>query len=184
LSKEPNVAKPKRERPPPQYSDPTPERLAHAAGDLHDNWKEAIAQGRRPPPVRLVTMRDHPLERMLARKQINQRQFDAGQKLRGCWERAAGSGKIASIDWQAIFASDPATRLGGFRTGLDALRIWQAIQHLGRIQSSLVIAVACEGYTLQEVAPDFGRHPAGYGLQVVGFQFGKHLTKLADLWGL
>jgi hypothetical protein len=176
--------KPRRETPPPEFSNPTPERVAHAGTDLHDNWKEAIAQGRRPPPIRLITLRDHPLERMLARRQINQRQFDAADKLRSCWERVAGSGKLASIDWQAIFATDPTTRLGGFRVGLDALRIWQAVQHLGRIQSSLVIAVACEGYTLAEIAPDFGRRAAGYGLQVVEFQFGKHLTKLADFWGL
>ena len=112
------MAKSRRERStPPQYSDPTPQRLAHAGSDLHDNWKEAIAGGRRPPPVRLVTMRDHPLERMLARRQIDQRQFDAGDKLRTHYERIGGSGKIASIDWEAIFAADPTTRLGGYRIG-------------------------------------------------------------------
>lgn len=178
------MAKPKRERPPPQYSDPTPQRLAHAGADLHDNWKEAVAQGRRPPPVRLVTMRDHPLERMLARRQIDQRQYDAGNKLRTHYERIGGAGKMGSIDWEAIFAADPTNRLGGYRIGHDHKAFWNAIDLLGHIPAALVVSVVCEARTLESVAPDFGRHPTGYGLAVVGFQMGKHLSKLAHFWGL
>ena len=178
------MAKPKRERPPPEYSDPTPQRLAHAGSDIHDSWKDAVAQGQRPPPIRIITIRDHPLERMLARKAITQSQFDAGDKLRGYYERMLGRGRIGSIDWEAIYASDPSTRYGGFRPGPDAQKFWDAVGHLGRIPAALVVSVACEGRTLESIAPDFGRHPGGYGLKVVGYQLGQHLNRLTVFWGL
>jgi hypothetical protein len=178
------MAKPKRERPPPEYSDPTPQRLAHAGPDIHDSWKDAVAKGQRPPPIRIITVRDEPLERMLARKAISQSQFDAGDKLRGYYERMLGRGRIGSIDWEAIFASDPSTRYGGFRPGTDAFKFWEAVDYLGRVPAALVVSVACEGRTLESVAPDFGRRAAGTGLQVVGFQLGKHLNRLTVFWGL
>jgi hypothetical protein len=178
------MAKRQRERPPPEYSNPTQERLAHAGGDIHDSWKDAVAKGQRPPPTRLITFRDEPLERMLARRQISQRQFDTGDKFRMHWERAGGRGQIGGIDWGAIFACDPSGRLGGFKLGLDALNLSQAVRHLGPIPAALVVTVACQGRTLESVCPDFGRHPSGTGFQVVSHQFRKHLTKLADFWGL
>jgi hypothetical protein len=178
------MAKPKRERPPPEYSDPTPQRLAHAGTDLHDSWKDAVAKGQRPPPVRIITFLDHPLERMLTNRQISERQFDAGRKLRGYWERMGGAGRVGSIDWEALFASDPTTRYGGWKPGLDAWNFLAAVRHLGDIPSALVVSVACRGNTLESVCPDFGRHPAGTGFKVVQHQFRKHLSKLADFWGL
>ena len=174
----------KRLRAVPEYSDPTPERLRHAGADIHDNWREAIAQNKRPPPVRVITTRDHPLERMLRLDQISRRQYDAGAKLRGHWEQSGGAGRMGSIDWEAIFASNPGGRLGGFKPGLDAEGFFRAVQHLGRIPAALVVTVACAGHTLESVCPDFGRHWAGAGLQAVFNQFRKHLSKLATFWGL
>jgi hypothetical protein len=58
------------------------------------------------------------------------------------------------------------------------------VDHLGRIPAALVVTVCCEGRTLESIAPDFGRRSAGYGLQVVGFQLGKHLNRLIVFWGL
>jgi hypothetical protein len=178
------MAKPKRERPPPEYSNPTPERLTHAGTDLHDSWKDAVAKGQRPPPIRLMTMLDHPLERMVAHRQISQRQFDAGKRFRTHWERMGGAGRVGSIDWEAIFASDPSTRYGGFKPGADALEWFKAVKHLGDIPAALVTSVACRGNTLESVCPDFGRHPSGTGFKVVSTQFRSHLSKLADFWGL
>src|SRR5262245_45169314 len=100
----------RRERPPPQYSDPTPERLRHAAGAVDDSWRRSWS-----PTLRLLTMRDSALERLYDRGRLSQRQYYTAQEFRWCWTRCRGSGYLASIDAMGGFCRNSTGRhFGGF----------------------------------------------------------------------
>lgn len=107
------------------------------------------ANGRRPARSVTVNLAESPLGWLLARAMIDQRQFDAGEKLRGDWERANLSPSI-TMGW------DAAPRSGNRRGGSDHLepserqaaarqRFDAAMVALGRDLNDIAWRVICSG---------------------------------------
>lgn len=153
-------------------SDLTPERKARAGDNLQ--WPE----DKRSPQqtARILT----PLERLLARNKISSGQYAAGVKFRHHWYHAGHAGRVMSVDLNNVVAY-PST---GSRSELHAAQYREAWTCLGPITSALVEAIVCQERTLEAVAPELGRHPGGYGIDVVTRQLSAALDKLVKLWGI
>ena len=108
-----------------------------------------VAGGRRPARSVTVNLAESPLGWLLARAMIDQRQFDAGEKLRTDWERANLSPSI-TMRWDAAPGSgtgranidhlEPSERQTAARQRFDA-----AMTALGRDLNDIAWRVICAG---------------------------------------
>ena len=141
-----------------------------AKGDIVE-IEETIDAGIKRARVRTQTM----LDRYLAREQITQRQFDAGQRLHGTW-RAAGSAQtvVASYGLRVAGGGDMTQRQAALRSDVTS-----ALLSTGnRLASILVHVCLCD-----EAAGTWGerhRGKAADGIPVLRLA----LDCLADHWGL
>jgi hypothetical protein len=91
----------------------------------------------------VVTLRDSPIERALARNVINQAQYTAAVKYRHHWYRAGLASPLSSVELNRIFATDMTSFSGMARTEAQVFhrqRYREAVQHIGMIGASVVDA--------------------------------------------
>lgn len=140
---------------------------------------------RGPRPARSVTVNlaESPLGWLLARGLVDQRQFDAGEKLRSDWERANLAPSI-TMRW------DAAPRTGRFRGNADHLepterqaaarqRFDAAIAALGRDLNDIAWRVICSGEAMPVAEKALG-WPVRSGRLVLRMA----LDRLADFYRL
>lgn len=139
--------------------------------------------GRRPARSVTVNLAESPLGWLLARAMIDRRQFDAGEKLRGDWERANLSPSI-TMRW------DAAPRSGNRRGGIDHLepserqaaarqRFDAAMEALGRDLNDIAWRVICSGDSMPVAEKALG-WPVRSGRLVLRMA----LDRLADFYRL
>src|SRR5262249_56461390 len=88
-----------------------------------------------------ITMRDSPLERLLARNVITQEQYGAGQKYRHHWYHAGLNDSIGSIDLARVSGTDLGAFSGMARTENQLFhrqRYREAGQAIGKIGSHVL----------------------------------------------
>lgn len=137
------------------------------------------AKGMRPVRTVTVNLAESPLGWLRARSLISSRQFDAGEQLRGDWERAQLAPSV-TMRWDAA-----PTRRGraGPPEGIDPTtaqlvakrRFEAAIAEVGRGLSDILWRIACAGEGMRDAERALG-WPARAGRLVLGIA----LDRLAD----
>lgn len=138
---------------------------------------------RRPSRSVTVNLAESPLGWLLARGMIDERQFDAGEKLRADWERANLAPSI-TMRW------DAAPKSGGYRGGPDHLepnerqaaarqRFDAALTALGRDLNDIAWRVICSGEAMPMAEKALG-WPVRSGRLVLRLA----LDRLADFYRL
>src|SRR5215470_17242188 len=125
----------------------TPERLRHAQG-----FVERGNPGRGRGGI--VTMRDAPIERALARKTISQSQYTAAVKYRHHWYRAGLASPLSSVELNRIFATDMANY-----SDLSRLREWIRSTHDTPLPIGLFIPYATAWNAVKEFIETDGELP-------------------------
>jgi hypothetical protein len=157
----------------------TPVRLLGERGFAQD----AASEAPQPRPVRSLTVNvtESPLGWLLAHGHVSPRQFDAGERLRGDWERAQLAPRV-TMTWDAA----PVTRgRGGSATRadlngaqLDAKRRFdRAIAAAGAGLSDILWRIVCAGEGMREAETALG-WPARAGKLVLRFA----LDRVADYY--
>ena len=167
-----------------QIADPTPERLAKAAGDveLGDDKHGHIT----------ITLRDAPLERAFRRQAINKAQYDAGAKYRHHWYHGGLCEPLHSLDLNRIFGSDPA--YGMARTEAQhhhRQQIRRAVEHLmekgdkeGKTCVSIIDSLVLHETPLEQVGARFGWGSKAQCIAAATVWFQIALGRLAQMWGI
>lgn len=148
-----------------------------------DTVGRRVQGARRPARSVTVNLAESPLGWLLARGLIDQRQFDAGEKLRSDWERANLSPSL-TMRW------DPAPRSGARRGSEDHLepterqaaarqRFDAAITALGRDLNDIAWRVICSGEAMPMAEKALG-WPVRSGRLVLRMA----LDRLADFYRL
>jgi len=143
------------------------QRLIEERSTTHraDNRADSLASGRgdgRAAPVRSVTVNlaESPLGWLLARGLVSRRQFDAGERLRGDWERGQLSPRV-TMTWggapvaRGRSGSPPAPDLQGAQ--LDArARFYDAIASAGPGLADILWRVVCAGEGMRDAETALG----------------------------
>jgi len=169
---------PKRARARPlvgQRARPTPERIRRAGTDF-----ERGDTGQ-------ITMRDSPLERVLARNVITQEQYAAGQKYRHHWYHAGLNDPIGSIDLARVSGTDLGAFSGMARTENQLFhrqRYREAVQAIGKIGSHVLDWAVCRETALEQVGYSLGwsSRPQAYAAAAERAKIA--LDALCRLWGI
>jgi hypothetical protein len=169
---------PKRARARPlfgQRARPTPERMRRAGADV-----ERGDTGQ-------ITMRDSPLERLLARNVITQEQYGAGQKYRHHWYHAGLNDPIGSIDLARVSGTDLGAFSGMARTEKQLFhrqRYREAVQAIGKIGSHVLDWAVCRETALEQVGYSLGwsSRPQAYAAAAERAKIA--LDALCRLWGI
>jgi len=140
---------------------------------------KAGRKGRRPARTVTVNLTESPIGWLKARGLVSARQYAAGEKLRGDWERAALAPKV-TMRWDAPPADKnrrgppeapaPTLAQAAARRRFDA-----AVKAVGRGLDDVLWRVVCAGDGLREAEQALG-WPARAGKLVLGFA----LDRLAD----
>ena len=168
------VAKPKKAKIGTIQANPTPERMRRA-GQEHEVGGERGA-------VRVLTMRDAPLERALSRGAITSSQYTAGEKYRIHWHRSGLQG-LPSSDLGRIFA--------GFQElNRSEKQIWhgqryhEAKDHLGKIDAEMLDALICDETPLEQIGYWLGWHSRSSAIVAATERMKAALDGLRKLWGI
>lgn len=117
---------------------------------------------RDPRPTRsvLVNIAESPLGWLFARKLVDQRQFDAGERLRGDWERAQLAPRITmSWDQAPVARGRGGSSLGPDLTGsqIDARRRFdEAIEAAGPGLADILWRIVCAGEGMRDAETALG----------------------------
>lgn len=150
---------------------------------LHDGGVDGVAHSERARPRRSVTINaaESPLGWLFARGLLTQRQFEAGERLRGDWERAQLAPRV-TMSWDAA----PVARgRGGASNGtdlsgaqIDARRGFDdAVERAGPGLSDILWRVVCAGEGMRDAETALG-WPARAGKLVLTFA----LDRVADYY--
>jgi hypothetical protein len=149
-------------------------------GFAQDAASEASPQ---PRPVRSLTVNvpESPLGWLLAHGHVSPRQFDAGERLRGDWERAQLAPRV-TMTWDAVPVArgrgGSATRADLNGAQLDAKRRFdRAIAAAGAGLSDILWRIVCAGEGMREAETALG-WPARAGKLVLRFA----LDRVADYY--
>ena len=156
---------------------PTPERLAKAGSDIElgdDKHGKVI-----------MTVRDSPLEKVLARKKISKPQYDAGCKYRHHWHHAGLAAHYASLDPNRVFGAKGGGLLETERQVHHYRQYQSAVQHVGKDNARILDWVCCEEKPLEHV----GLLLMGWGyrsgaIEAATGRLQGALSSLCALWGL
>jgi uncharacterized protein DUF6456 len=143
--------------------------------------RDGVDRSRKTRAVRTVTVNlaESPLGWLRSRGYVNARQYEAGEKLRGDWERG-GLGPAVTMRWEAA-PRDKAARAAPRRelatVGQIAARrrFEAAVAAVGAGLTDLLWRVVCAGEGMREAERAFG-WPARAGRVVLGIA----LDRLAD----
>lgn len=160
----------KRIRTPHILVPPTPERMAKAAGFVHQSVTGPI------------TVRDAPLERLEARGIIDKRLYDAGTKFRIHWHGAGYQERYAALRMDGTFG-------GSGETITDAMSHHRSVyaaayRHLGDRQANVVENVCCRDIQLADVGYKLGWTNRPQAVAAAEALLKDALDRLAYWWGV
>ena len=157
------------------------EQWAAAAGRAGNRWRSRIDREWRRRAQRNGDIAESPLGWLLARGFVSQRQYDAGERLRGDWERAQRAPRV-TMAWD----SAPVARgRGGSPHGPDLVgsqidakrRFDDAIASAGSGLADILWRVVCAGEGMRDAETALG-WPARAGKLVLSFA----LDRIADYY--
>jgi hypothetical protein len=170
------ASKRKRRAPPPiEIGAPTIERLRHAHGHVERG------------DMGTFTLRDAPLERLLARGGLNQDQYRAAEKYRVHWYRAGLAGSLQSVDANRVFATDVSNFSGMAKTEAQAFHRGQyraAVELIGIIQAAILETIVCYEKPLAEVGVKMGWKSKPKGIDAAEDLLRNALNTLCRHWGI
>jgi Domain of unknown function (DUF6456) len=158
-----------------ERAEPTAERMRRAGADF-----ERGDTGQ-------ITMRDSPLERLLARNVVSPEQYSAGQKYRHHWYHAGLSDPLESLDLSRVFASD----LGGYsrmpkteNQVFHRQRYREAVTAVGKIGSHVLDWAVCREVELEQVGNSLGWGTRAQAYAAAVERIKAALDELCRLWGI
>jgi hypothetical protein len=171
-------------QPPPAEDNrgPTAERLRHARG-LVERGNPGKGKGR----TGVVTMRDAPIERALARKIINQAQYTAAIKYRHHWYHAGLASPLSSVELNRIFAADPTNYSVMPKSEAQVFhrqRYREAVQHIGITGAAVVEQVVCQEISLEQAGYKLGWVAKPQAIAAATERMKAALDRLVELWGI
>ena len=126
-----------------------------------------------------VNLTESPLGWLKSRGHVDRRQFDAGEQLRGDYERAQLAPSV-TMRWDAVRTATSRTRLDPTETQLAARqRFDRAIAAVGLGLADILWRVVCAGEGMRDAERALG-WPARSGKLVLGMA----LDRLADHYGM
>jgi len=158
-----------------QRARPTPERIRRAGTDF-----ERGDTGQ-------ITMRDSPLERVLARNVITQEQYAAGQKYRHHWYHAGLNDPIGSIDLARVSGTDLSAFSGMAKTENQLFhrqRYREAVQAIGKIGSHVLDWAVCRETALEQIGYSLGWTSRPQAYAAAAERAKTALDELCRLWGI
>lgn len=158
----------------------TPERERQSQG--HSEWGED-ERGNKT----LRTMRDSPIDRALAKRIINEKQYAVAIKYRHHWYRAGLAPSVASLDLEGVHGADPAGFSGMARSDIQYYhrqRFREAVNHIGPIGALVVNQVVCAELPIEDAGYKlgWGSRPQAYAAAVERMKGA--LDDLVKLWGV
>ena len=159
---------------------PTPERLRRAQGFVE---RGNLGRGR----TGVVTMRDSPIERALARKNMSEPQYTAALKYRHHWYRAGLASPLSSVELNRIFACDLTNFSGMAKTETQVFhrqRYREAVQHIGMIDAAVVEQVVCQEISLEQAGYKLGWGTKAQAIAAATERMKGALDRLVELWGV
>jgi hypothetical protein len=156
-------------------AEPTPQRLRHAAGDFEHGHSGQI------------TMRDSPIERLLARSVITQEQYAAAQKYRHHWFHAGLSDRLGSLDLDrvpahALFKLAPMAP--SERQVFHRQQYREAVQAVGKLGSHVLDWAVCREVALDRVGETLGWSTRPQAYAAAAERLKMALDELCRLWGI
>jgi Domain of unknown function (DUF6456) len=158
-----------------QRAEPTVERMRRAGTDV-----ERGDTGQ-------ITMRDSPLERLLARKVVSAEQYSAGQKYRHHWYHAGLSDQLESVDLSRVFATDFGAFSGMPKTESQLFhrqRYREAVTAIGKIGSHVLDWTVCREIELDQVGNSLGWSSRAQAHAAAVERMKAALDELCRLWGI
>jgi hypothetical protein len=158
----------------------TPERIRHAQGFIE---RGNLGKGR----TGIVTMRDAPIERALARKIVSEAQYTAAVKYRHHWYRAGLASPFSTVELNRIFAADLTSFSGMAKTEAQVFhrqRYREAVQHIGIIGAAVVEQVVCQEISLEQAGYKLGWGSKPQAIAAATERMKAALDRLVELWGV
>lgn len=161
---------------------PTPERMAKAGSDyaIGDTTRRGSRDG-------VLTMRDSPLERAVAREAITPAQYSAGTKYRLHWYLGGLSDALQSVDPNRVFAVDAGNFSGMARTENQVFhrqRYRAAVEELGPVTHKFLEEVVCRDTNLEDMGYALGWKSKSQAISAATERLKMALDVLKDLWGI
>ncbi len=169
------ASKRKRRPPPIEIGAPTTERLRHAHGHVERG------------DMGTFTLRDAPLERLLARGGLSPDQYRAAEKYRVHWYRAGLAGSLQSVDANRVFATDVSNFSGMAKTEAQAFHRQQyrtAVQEVGVIAAAILETIICYEKPLADVGVNLGWRSKPKGIDAAEMLMRDALDRLCRHWGI
>lgn len=166
-------------RPDPRVIDergPTEQRLKRAGEDT----ERGNADGRQ-------TMRDAPLEMMLARKIITERQYQGLGKFRIHWFNGGLSPMLGGMNPSHIFAKDITNFSGMAKTERQVFhrQQWRAANNIMGLRGSWVVhKIVCEEQSAEDTGRAMGWNNRPQAVAVATQQLRDAADRLCSLWGV
>jgi hypothetical protein len=155
---------------------PTPERVLKTQGEF------VTGKGRKT-----ITVRDAPIERMLARDVITEKQYNGLTKYRIHWYHAGIAGNMGAINMDGV----RSTNLGAFGLGNTDRQVFHLQQYqrgvtaLGLRRSSVVEAVVClESESLEAAGRRLSWGNKAQAIAAATEVLRGAADDLCDIWGL
>jgi hypothetical protein len=161
---------------PSLQSSPTDERLAHA-GKAYDTSDDKRGD------IRIITMRDAPLERLHFRGRIDLDQYNAGLKFRGHWYRGGLDGLpsadllrvcAGSVNFDHLARSESAEH--------HRRQFFAALRFMGRANGYLLGQVVCYEVPLHIVGASLGWPTLNQARTAATERVRASLDRLVELW--
>lgn len=159
----------------------TPERASHSIDDATEWGRDE--RGRKT----VRTMRDAPIERLLAKERLSTNQYRAAEKYKLHWYRGGLCAPLQSIDPNRVFATDTAAFSGMAKSEAQAFHRQQfrdAVQIIGVISAAILDTVVCYEQPLDQVGSMLGWHSKPRGIEATERLMQDALDRLCRHWGI
>jgi hypothetical protein len=134
-----------------------------------------------------VTVRDAPIEMMLSRKIITEKQYQGLGKFRIHWFNGGLSPKLGGIDASHIFAKDISNFSGMAKTERQVFhrQQWRAGNNAMGLRGSWIVhKIVCEEVSAEEAGRAMGWNNRPQAVAVATQQLRDAADRLCQLWGM